>query len=406
MKLSYSALAKILLTIYDLAYIERWNDHPKPFHITELDKQAHKSAIAYIVGRIEEHSKGIKLNWDYLIEAIIFEALQRAILTDIKPQVFHRIMRERKKEVAKLLKEKLSGPLGRFDRDLKERFEAYLYDEEERKEKRVVRASHFLATYWEFQMIYSVGIRFYGIEKVKEEIETTIEDFFDLDGVQRIYLKKKTFNFIDLVGQLRFQKRWILTPRLPTTSVLGHMFVVATLSYLLSLKIGACERRKFLNFFCGLFHDLPEVTTRDIIAPIKDYANIKDVIKEYEREQVEDLILPLLPPYLKKEFAYILGFIEGISSEFSNRIVESGSPKEVKDLDKYNKEEFWPLDGFLVKGCDVIGAYVEARLSKYHGLRSRHIEEGIKKTKRSLKEKKYLGIDFVKIAENVDKLLS
>ncbi|MDQ7083137.1 MAG: HD domain-containing protein [Aquificota bacterium] len=100
---------------------------------------------------------------------------------------------------------------------------------------------------------------------MKEEIEDTIEDFFDLSAVHRIYLRKKTFNFIDLVGQLRFQKRWILSPRIPLTTVLGHMFIVASLSYLLSLKIGACPRRRFLNFFTGLFHDLPEVTTRDVV---------------------------------------------------------------------------------------------------------------------------------------------
>ncbi|MDQ7083136.1 MAG: hypothetical protein Q9N34_09485 [Aquificota bacterium] len=34
----------------------------------------------------------------------------------------------------------------------------YISTDEENIEKRIVKASHFLATYWEFQMIYSVGI--------------------------------------------------------------------------------------------------------------------------------------------------------------------------------------------------------------------------------------------------------
>jgi putative hydrolases of HD superfamily len=82
-------------------------------------------------------------------------------------------------------------------------------------------------------------------------------------------LKKKTYNFIDMVGQLRFQKRWAHSPRVPETSVLGHMLIVAILSYLISLERRACPQRASNNYFAGLFHDLPEVLTRDIISPIK-----------------------------------------------------------------------------------------------------------------------------------------
>lgn len=308
----YSGLASIILRLYDLAYIERWNDHPRPFNISELDKQAHKAAIAYVIGRFEESFRDRKVDWLYLIEGLIFEALQRAVLTDIKPQVFHRITKERSKEINKFVFDKVGEDLRAFDRELYRRFVTYFEALDEPREKvlakRIIKAAHFLATYWEFNMIYSVGIRFYGIEKVKEGIEDTIEDFFDLVGVERIYLRKKTFNFVDLVGQLRFQKRWILSPRIPATTVLGHVFIVAALSYLLSLKLNACPRRKFLNFFTGLFHDLPEVTTRDVISPVKKQAGISSVLKKYEKQQVEEVILPLLPEFLRQEFAYMLGF--------------------------------------------------------------------------------------------------
>jgi putative hydrolase of HD superfamily len=76
-------------------------------------------------------------------------------------------------------------------------------------------------------------------------------------------------NFIDLCGQLRFQLRWSYLHRIPKTSVLGHMLIVAVLSYLFSLEIGACRKRCYNNYFTGLFHDLPEVLTRDIVHPVK-----------------------------------------------------------------------------------------------------------------------------------------
>ncbi len=390
----HSGLVGILLKLYDLAYIERWNDHPKPFHITELDKQAHKAAIAYVVGRYEENLRGVKIDWNYLIEGLVFEALQRAVLTDIKPQVFHRLLRERRKDINTFLIKKVGDSLKEFDPQIFERFSSYISTDEENIEKRIVKASHFLATYWEFQMIYSVGIRFYGIEKVKEEIEDTIEDFFDLSAVHRIYLKKKTFNFIDLVGQLRFQKRWILSPRIPLTTVLGHMFIVASLSYLLSLKMGACSRRRFLNFFTGLFHDLPEVTTRDVIAPVKREAGIADILKKYEREQVELVILPLLPDFLKSEFCYILGFL-GEGDEFSNRIWDGKRVRKVEFIDeKLNTDELNPVDGELVKLCDVLGAYVEAKLSLHHGIRSHHLEGAVEGIGKDLEKRHYGSISF------------
>lgn len=72
--------------------------------------------------------------------------------------------------------------------------------------------------------------------------------------------------FANLCGQLRFQIRWTQAPRIPATSVLGHMFIVATFAYFFSLSVDACTARANNNFFCGLFHDLPELLTRDIIS--------------------------------------------------------------------------------------------------------------------------------------------
>jgi competence protein ComGF len=43
--------------LFKLASIQRWNDHPKPFSITELDKQGHKAIVAYLFAKIEETKK-------------------------------------------------------------------------------------------------------------------------------------------------------------------------------------------------------------------------------------------------------------------------------------------------------------------------------------------------------------
>lgn len=75
--------------LYDAAHIQRWNEHIRPSGFTELDKQAHKMMIMYVLARHEEDDHGAQLNWRLLIEGGIFEFLQRNVLTDIKPQIFH-----------------------------------------------------------------------------------------------------------------------------------------------------------------------------------------------------------------------------------------------------------------------------------------------------------------------------
>ncbi len=68
-----------------------------------------------------------------------------------------------------------------------------------------------------------------------------------------------------LVGQLGFQKRWAQTPRIPQTSVLGHLLFRRS-SPIISMEIGACPVRRYNNFFGGPLHDLPEVLTCDIVS--------------------------------------------------------------------------------------------------------------------------------------------
>ena len=88
-------LSKSLLEfIFEAAHIQRWNDHIRPQGFTELDKQAHKMMILYVLARYEEKEHGADLNWQVLIEGGIFELFHRIVLTDIKPPVFHALSKK------------------------------------------------------------------------------------------------------------------------------------------------------------------------------------------------------------------------------------------------------------------------------------------------------------------------
>ena len=288
---------KFIEFLFEGAHIQRWNDHIRPNGFTELDKQAHKMMILYILAKYEEQDHGAKLNWRVLIEGGIFEFMHRIILTDIKPPIYHELMRVHGRKLNAWIYSQLERRVPELDEVFFDKLKRWFdYPEENRLEKKLLRAAHYLATQWEFGIIYHFNQAIYGIDATKAAIESNIEDHYDLAGVQKISLKGKTSKFIDLVGQLRFQKRWAQSPRVPETSVMGHVLIVAILGYFCAAELGACDERIVNDFLCGLFHDLPEVLTRDIISPVKtSVEGLDDLIKDIEKRQVAEKLLPLLP---------------------------------------------------------------------------------------------------------------
>jgi putative hydrolases of HD superfamily len=387
-------IENLIERFYEAASMNRWNDHIRPVELTELDKQSHKMVIAYVIAKFEEKDRDVEINWQNLIEGGIFEFLHRTILTDLKPPVFHKMMEEKADDLNNYVLEKLEGDIKGLNKGFKENFKEYLFNNDyARIEKRILKAAHYMATNWEFRIIYHTSPFIYGIEETKAAIENQIEDHYDLIGVQKLSLEKKSFGFIDLCGQLRFQERWAHSPRIPKTSVLGHMYIVAITSYLLSLENDACTKRLYNNFFTGLFHDLPEVLTKDIIKPVKgSVKGLEDIIKEYEEDQMKTRLFPLLPVSWRKEMRYFT------QDEFENKVKINGniikgmSFKEMNN--KYNKNEFYALDGKLIKACDKLTAFIEADISIKHGITSKHLEEGRKNIYEDFKTKKISGTDF------------
>ena len=373
--------------IFSASNIERWNDHPRPAQFTEMAKQAHKFIIAYVIAKYEEEYSGSRIDWIHLIEGGIFEFLHRVVVTDIKPPVFHKLMadKEQRDRLNKWVLEKhLVEDFEFLPENVTERFINYFSSNEEYLEKKILRASHYLATKWEFDFIYDWSKKLYGIEKTREEINSQINEHRDLKAVREMLTsielpddKKGIYGFIALVGQLRFQKRWAQTPRIPQTSVLGHLLFVAILSYLVSMEIGACPKRKYNNFYGGLFHDIPEVLTRDIISPVKkSVEGLDEMIKIYERSAMEESIFPLIPSSWHKEIRY---FTE---NEFENKI-RFGRDNTVKIVNekmiqsKYNEDCWNPMDGKIIEACDKLAAFIEASQSIHSGIHSKGLEDGM-----------------------------
>lgn len=389
---------RIIDYIFSSASIQRWNDYPRMVELVELDKQAHKFIIAYFIAKLETD-----INYTHLIEAGIFEFLRRVVVTDIRPDVFRKALQKKSKEINSWVISKLTPSLKDIDNGtFLQKFEEYLSNSDMyKKERFILKAASYLATKWEFSIVYQTSQFLNDIEDVKKSVDEELEDYYELIGVRKIALNKKLAKIIDLSGRLRFQKRWAQTPRIPETSVLGHMLTVAIFGYFFSLEINACDKRLQNNFFTALFHDLPEALTRDIITPVKYCVDeLSDIIAEYEIEKIEDDILPNIPDSLHDEFSYILGLYDGIKEEFTNKIKNNGKIEVVDDISKYNIDKYEAIDGVALKQCDKLSAFVEASLSISHGIKSKELINGKKEILKGLKT--VHGIDFKAIATQID----
>ena len=388
---------RIIDYIFSSASIQRWNDYPRMVELVELDKQAHKFIIAYFIAKLETD-----INYTHLIEAGIFEFLRRVVVTDIRPDVFRKALQKKSKEINAWVISKLSPSIKDIDNgNFLQKFEEYLSNAEMyKKERFVLKAASYLATKWEFSIVYQTSQFLNDIEDVKKSVDEEIEDYYELIGVRKIALNKKLGKIIDLSGRLRFQKRWAQTPRVPETSVLGHMLTVAIFGYFFSVEVNACDKRLQNNFFTALFHDLPEALTRDIITPVKYCVDeLSDIIAEYEIEKIQDDILPNIPEILHDEFSYLLGLYDGIKEEFQDKIYED-KIQIVEDISKYNSNKYNAIDGLALKQCDKLSAFVEASLSISHGIKSKELISGKKEILKGLKVVQ--GIDFKAIATQID----
>ncbi len=370
-----------ILELFSAAAMQRWNDKIRPVELKELDKQAHKMTIAYFLGKFEESTEGF--SWLEIIEGGLFEFLERLVITDLKPQIFNRIKEDRKRyeELTRWVFAKLEPVLSPLGGEFLERFQHYFASADNTVNKRILTAAHFYATRWEFDIIERANPTGYEIPEIRGFLQGRQERYYDLAGIQQLALFQKYRNFLDLCGQLRFQYRWSHINMIPRISVLGHMLIVAILAYLFSLQIGACPRRCFNNYFTGLFHDLPEVLTRDIISPVKrSIEGLESLIKAYEKEQMDKEIFNLLPAGWHDEMKT---FTE---DEFSSIAVIDGTIVRT-DTDtinrQYNEDRFNPRDGVMIKAVDDLAAYVETYCSLENGVRSPELAEA----RRSIRDK-------------------
>ena len=393
------AIRKSLLQLLFSGFtMRRWNDKLRPVELFEIDKQAHKMIVAFLLTHIGSRSlcapKRLELQ-QKVVEQGIFDYLYRLIITDIKPPVFYKI-RENPQHYAELTEWVLSQlfpvvqPLDPKPGGFWERLAAY-HRRADRNEPadRILRAAHLYASRWEFEIIRPFNAFDEEMDSIAHSFDSQLDAMNDVAGLADIRRGKDTAlgSLAALCGRLRFQLRWSGTSRVPETSVLGHEYLVAVYAYCLSLATGCCRARCLNNFHAGLFHDLPELLTRDIISPVKrSVSELPELIKNYEAEEMQRRILDPLHTAghedLVERLRYVLGLEgDGVTSEFDETARDaSGRARRVPggfdELHaRHNQDALDPKDGTLLKACDNLAAFMEAETSIRNGVASSVLRE-------------------------------
>jgi len=377
--------------------IERWNDKLRPTPLIQIDKHCHKMIIAYVLAKYEEDN-GRQIDWMSIIKGGIYEFLRRIVISDIQSPVFRELSKNSKlvQKLNLMIYNEVESSIN--NEEIKVEFKKYLLEENyiPEFETRILNAAHRYSSYWEFQIIRDANPNGYQIRDIEIELGRDLFSYSDLIGINKLLKKQNIKNFVDLCGELRYQVRWGHLPRIPKTSVLGHVMLVATLSYFVTKELdNACNKRIYNNFFGGLFHDLPEALTRDIIKPVKmSVPGMQEEIRRIEKQLTEAEIYPSLEQNWLDEIKFFT------QSEFSTKIL-NGQVVQPDEINlKYNADKFNPYDGTLLKGIDDFAAFLEAWSSIEYGIRSDELETAKKSIKLNYKDKIVSGFNYNMLFEN------
>lgn len=387
----------LLQLIFSGAYLWRWNDKLRPVELSEIEKQAHKMIVACVLW----HESSITLSEPEkvdlaikIIEGALFDYFYRLIITDIKPPVFYRIKEnpEHYRQLTAYALDRLEpvlSPIGPFWQRMEQWHRGA--PDGNALARRILSAAHLFASQWEFLLIRPHNPFDDEMAGIARSFVTELDAFRDLPGMTRMLDPDNALaKFANLCGQLRFQIRWTQAPRIPATSVLGHMFIVAAIVYFFSLAISAGRARAANNFFGGLFHDLPELLTRDIISPVKkSFAGLAQLIREYEEAELERRVFAPLRRAGFEDLVTRMGYYLGLEagSEFQDCHRVQGKVVLVDGLAGMaacDNDANDPRDGELLKICDLLAAFLEAHNSIRNGISSPHLVEARARLKSEL----------------------
>lgn len=340
--------------------LNRWNMQPRIETWTEAENIAFCAHVVYAIGC----QSG--LDDDVLYHAVtrtLLKSLNKHYLSDISVDIRDRIRRRDASAWARIVNEAAEVTARLVRSDARDAIRSYLtfegsYGSGTRgprisagMKKRIENLVSF-CQYRVAQIECEPNLQAFrypqsDYEEKFEQIDAKMRALDGYDELRRA--TEELTEYIYLIRSLKHARRWNRMNRFIESSVLAHIFLVAVLVVIFSETLSGrlndfrTKHARFRAILWGLFHDLPEMLTGDLITPVKEIIdrNAPDLLQQVQCDLIAEMSERLPDPLRQR--------------------IEAG-----RLLAEPSKDSPFSIAS-LVKDCDTLAALLECAFEKSVG---------------------------------------
>jgi len=261
-------ILKLMLTRW--LSINRWNNFPRIENVSLLDNLWNAIHIWLFLAYLEEKNWN-KVDREFLLKRYIFSSFKTLILSDINSWTREAILEIDKEIFLNLENKALKFLLSlSWPESIKEDIKNILEDNSKILELNILKASKKYAWYIECKINQKVYDEMYDVPMM--EIKKSLKKYEEiLPSFKELMNNKDYQRYISHLRRLSHSMRWNQQSRIFPISVMSHLVIITFLSYV----IWKMENDKWANLdilelmLKGVYHDIPEAITWDVIAPTK-----------------------------------------------------------------------------------------------------------------------------------------
>lgn len=244
--------------------IYRWNNFPRIHNVTETDNLAFVLHTVLLLSYIIKEKEKIDINILFIFKKIIFSSFITFVLSDINSELKTKIKKRHNLIWAKL-ELKVYNTLLALDMPerMKNDFQTMLqtdadmFGQQFKLENRIIKFAKLRVARQEandnavvYKDVYSKVLKSIDNSLNSEEYEMFAK-----------YMDKDLNKYLMNIKRLQFSYRWNMTRRVLPVSVMGHLYIVFFLSYLIGILEDLPDNKLQDIMIRGLYHDIPETLT-------------------------------------------------------------------------------------------------------------------------------------------------
>lgn len=279
----------------------------------EITKQALNCFIAFFIAA-SARQRGEEIDYTLLIKIALYRAFEKSVLGDIRESNINEMIEngwlnqsDVDDFICKNIRESTSEELEKWLKTpkLRETFEYYIY----RLATKIATLIEAIELSHEFPSRRATRQKIREIRKeIRDEIKKCVVTLqVSLKDEMHKMMSKRYMNIFIKASSLRNRIRWAKQYRIVPCNVLGHMFEVGIIAFLLGLNKGYTEKEASKFFFIGIFHDFPEAYTGDMPSPVKEgIPGLREATEKLEILRLSENVYKTLPKYMVDELKRVM----------------------------------------------------------------------------------------------------